>query len=67
MSAASDSRVCDTCANFEVSPCGCSEHCHAALKDPEWIDAEYSALRVAGDAAVCKGYIKVHAMFESIN
>ena len=51
-------RICDICQNFETSPCGCTEICHAQRQGSmliPWITDTYRDQRMNGNIKHCKG------------
>ena len=54
--------ICDKCDNYEVSPCGTKELCHAKLQGSRvspWMMDEYITERMKGEKNNCKAFKKL--------
>ena len=54
-------RVCDKCENFEISPGGCVETCHAVRTESNaaYNFQPYAEERMNGNKTQCKAYRKL--------
>ena len=62
----SEKRICDKCNNFEVTPCGMSEICHAQKDGSRVIPdmpTDYVNERMYGDKMTCKRFHKIIVHF----
>jgi len=58
-----DTTICDRCDNYEVSPGGCVETCHAQKEGSRvviWLDDHYRDERFSGGKSHCKGFKKLY-------
>lgn len=61
-----EKRICDMCNNFECSPCGSREICHAKKEGSnviKWLDYFYAEQRMSGEKMTCKGFKKIQTNF----
>lgn len=51
-------RKCEKCEEFEISPGGCVETCHAVRTDPT-MDLYYAEERMNTNQSYCKAFRKI--------
>ena len=63
---AREKRICDRCNEFEVTPCGMTEICHAQKDGSQVIPKmtkDYIEDRISGEKQNCKSFKKIVIYF----